>query len=84
MTRIRMKPDGTRDILSLSHFGPGDANAAMREQVARIEELNRQARAEWESLTEEERERRTREFHQREAQHERNMRELFARLDNAE
>jgi len=36
--------------------------------VAKLEELNRLARAEWDSLTPEEREHRTQEFHRRQAE----------------
>jgi len=68
MTRIRMNPDGTRVLLSWSSFGTGDADEALRLQVAKLEELNRLARAEWNSLTPEEREHRTQEFHRRQAE----------------
>jgi hypothetical protein len=46
-----MNPDGTRVLLSWSSFGTGDADEALRLQVAKLEELNRLARAEWDSLT---------------------------------
>lgn len=39
-----------------------DADAAFRQELAELEERNRQARAVWDSLTPEEREQRTRDF----------------------
>lgn len=43
-------------------LGQGDAAEAFRQELAELEERNRQARAEWDSLTPEEREQRTRDF----------------------
>lgn len=69
MTRIRRNPDGTRDLLSWSYSAGGQeaANEALRATLAELEASNRQARAEWERLSPEERERRTAEFHRQEA-----------------
>jgi len=42
--RIRRNPDGTRELLSFSHFGPGDGQAELRRVIDDIEESNRQIR----------------------------------------
>ena len=54
--------DGTITLKSFSYWGQGDAAEAFRQELAELEERNRQARAEWDSLTPEEREQRTRDF----------------------
>ena len=43
MTRIRMNQDGTRTLLSFSHFGAGDADEESARTINSLEESNRQA-----------------------------------------
>ena len=62
MTRRTLNADGTITLKSFSYWGQGDAAEAFRQELAELEERNRQARAEWDSLTPEEREQRTRDF----------------------
>ena len=60
--KLSMNADGTITLKSFSYWGQGDAAEAFRQELAELEERNRQARAEWDSLTPEEREQRTRDF----------------------
>ena len=62
MTRRTLNADGTVTLKSFSYWGNGDAAEAFRQELAELEERNRQARAIWDSLTPEEREQRTRDF----------------------
>ena len=62
MTRIRLNADGTRTLLSWSHCGVGDPDHALRKTVEALEESNAKARAEWESLSPQEQQRRIAEF----------------------
>ena len=62
MTRITLNPDGTCTLQSFSYFGAGDGEAAFCAVVDKLEESNEQARAEWESIAPDERERRTKAF----------------------
>ena len=71
MTRRTLNADGTITLKSFSYWGNGDADAAFRQELAELEERNRQTWAEWDSLTPEERELRTRDFEARQkARHE--------------
>lgn len=65
MTRRTLNADGTITLKSFSYWGNGDAAEAFRQELAELEERNRQARAVWDSLTPEEREQRTRDFEAR-------------------
>ena len=62
MTRIRMNQDGTRTLLSFSHFGAGDADEEFARTIVSLEESNRQALEVWNGLLEDERQRRIDEF----------------------
>lgn len=62
MTRRTLNADGTITLKSFSYWGNGDASEALQQELAELEERNRQARTEWDSLTPEERERKTRDF----------------------
>ena len=57
-----MNQDGTRTLLSFSHFGAGDADKEFARTINRLEESNRQALAVWNALSEDERQRRIDEF----------------------
>lgn len=65
MTRRTLNADGTITLKSFSLQGNGDAAETFRQELAELEERNRQARAIWDSLTPEEREQRTRDFEAR-------------------
>ena len=62
MTRIRLNADGTRTMLSFSHYGAGDADAELARSIESIDESNRKALEIWGCLSEEERQRRIHEF----------------------
>jgi hypothetical protein len=66
MTRRTLNVDGTLTLKSFSYFGQGDASEAFRQEIADIEEQNRMALAEWNSLTPEEQEGRITQFEARE------------------
>jgi hypothetical protein len=58
MSRRRLNPDGTITVLSMSYFGQGDAEEALKREWEAVEQHNREALAVWHSLTPEEREKR--------------------------
>lgn len=60
MTRRTLNADGTITLQSFSHWG--DVSEALRQELAAIDELNRQAREEWERLTPAEQAQRTAAF----------------------
>ena len=62
MTSIRMNQNGTRTLLSFSHFGVGDADEEFARTIDSLEESNRQALEVWNGLSEDERKRRIDEF----------------------
>ena len=62
MTRRTLNADGTITLISFSFWGNGDADEALQMELAAIEKNNRQARSQWDSMTQEEREERTRDF----------------------
>lgn len=62
MTRRALNADGTITLKSFSHWGAGDADAALREALARIDARNRAALAEWNRLSPEEQEQRNAAF----------------------
>jgi hypothetical protein len=62
VTRIRMNQNGTRTLLSFSHFGVGDADEEFARTIDSLEESNRQALAVWNGLSKDERQRRIDEF----------------------
>lgn len=57
-----MNQDGTRTLLSFTHFGAGDADGEFARTTDSLEESNRQAREVWNALPEDERQRRIEEF----------------------
>ena len=57
-----MNQNGTRTLLSFSHFGVGDADEEFARTIDSLEESNRQALEVWIGLSEDERKRRIDEF----------------------
>ena len=57
-----MNQDGTRTLLSFSHFGAGDTDKELARAIDSLEESNRQALEVWNGLSEDERKRRIDEF----------------------
>jgi hypothetical protein len=57
-----MNQNGTRTLLSFSHFGVGDADEEFARTIDSLEESNRQALAVWNGLSKDERQRRIDEF----------------------
>lgn len=57
-----MNQDGTRTLLSFSHFGAGDADKELARTIDSLEECNREALEIWRGLPEDERQRRIDEF----------------------
>jgi hypothetical protein len=51
MSRRTLKADGTITVKSWSYLGEGDPQKAFQEDMARIDEYNRKALAEWNLLT---------------------------------
>ena len=70
MTRRTRNADGTITLKSFSYWGDGDAGEALRQELAAIDELNRQARQEWHSLTPAEQAQRTEAFEAQRKAHE--------------
>ena len=68
MTRRTLNADGTITLQSFSHWG--DVSEALRQELAAIDELNRQARQEWHSLTPAEQAQRTEAFEAQRKAHE--------------
>ena len=67
MTRRTLNPDGSLTLKSFSCFGPEEhAGEAFQQELAQIDEHNRKALAEWDGLTPEQQQRRTREFEEAE------------------
>lgn len=62
MTRRTLNADGTITLSSFSFWGHGDADEALQKELAIIEKINLEARSQWDSMTPEEREQRTRDF----------------------
>lgn len=62
MTRRTLNADGTITLKSFSHWGAGDAEAALREALARIEAHNRAALGQWNRLSLDEQGQRTAAF----------------------
>lgn len=63
MTRRTLNADGTITLKSSSYWGEDrNATETLQQELAELEEFNRKARADWDSLTPEERERSTSEF----------------------
>ena len=57
-----MNLDGTRTLLSFSHFGAGDADEEFARTMGNLEESNRQALEAWKGLPEDERQHRIEAF----------------------
>jgi hypothetical protein len=62
MTRRTRNADGTITLKSFSYWGDDDTGEALRQELAAIDQLNRQARQEWDSLTPAKQEQRTEAF----------------------
>ncbi len=54
MSRRHLNADGTITVLSMSHFGDGDPNAAIRAQWETVARHNTAALTAWKKLTPEE------------------------------
>jgi hypothetical protein len=54
MSRRRLNADGTIAVMSMSHFGDGDPDEAIRAQWEAVERHNIAALAAWAKLTPEE------------------------------
>lgn len=57
-----MNQDGTRTLLSFSHFGAGDADKELASAIDSLEESNRHALEVWNGLPEDERQHRIEAF----------------------